>query len=267
MNSKSVRKGFTLIELLVVIAIIAILAAILFPVFAQAREKARATSCISNEKQLTLSWSMYAQDYDELVVPYSSTGCSGGYVYPWPLLLQPYIKNYQVFKCPDSTYAIGYTYNANMARSDGNGCSSPRKFAGIALPAVSPIFIDGNGISGTVANTNPQGLAWPYPYNQAAGFFIVGGQVASSRFIRDVTDFTAGWSNSKTITTAQGIGVDYPGATAAIRHSSGANYAFADGHAKFMRAPNDKNPLSPALAGLNYGGDGRTGPDVNGNAL
>src|SRR5579871_2552501 len=90
------RHGFTLIELLVVIAIIAILAAILFPVFAKAREKARQTSCLSNQKQILLAWHMYAQDYDETVIPYSSTGASGGYVYPWTLLIQPYSKNLQI---------------------------------------------------------------------------------------------------------------------------------------------------------------------------
>src|SRR4030088_3110840 len=102
-GSLPMKKGFTLIELLVVIAIIAILAAILFPVFAQAREKARAITCVSNEKQISLSWMMYIQDYDETLVPYSSTGSSGGIVTPWTLVLQPYTKNYQVFKCPDST--------------------------------------------------------------------------------------------------------------------------------------------------------------------
>ncbi len=269
MNSKSVRTGFTLIELLVVIAIIAILAAILFPVFAQAREKARAISCISNEKQISLSWTMYTQDYDETVIPYSSTGNSGGIVFPWPVILQPYIKNFQVYKCPDSTYAIGYTYNANMARSDGYNGSGPRTLAGISLPAVSPIFIDGNGLSGPAdpASNNPQGLDWPYPYNQAAAFFITNSKTAGSRFVSNVNDFTKGWSTAAAPTTAQGTGVTNPGSTAATRHSSGANYSFADGHAKFMWAPDATLPNNPALAGLNYMGDGQTGPSANGTAL
>jgi prepilin-type N-terminal cleavage/methylation domain-containing protein/prepilin-type processing-associated H-X9-DG protein len=94
-------KGFTLIELLVVIAIIAILAAILFPVFAQAREKARQASCVSNEKQLSLAVIQYAQDYDERY-PIGMT--SGGDWQPitnyWVGKIQPYVKNYQVFGCP-----------------------------------------------------------------------------------------------------------------------------------------------------------------------
>jgi prepilin-type N-terminal cleavage/methylation domain-containing protein/prepilin-type processing-associated H-X9-DG protein len=92
--------GFTLIELLVVIAIIAILAAILFPVFAQAREKARSAACLSNLKQVGMATRMYSQDYDEVLVPnylYSSTTT---YQW-WPDLLQPYVKNRNVFVCPN----------------------------------------------------------------------------------------------------------------------------------------------------------------------
>ncbi|MEA3402875.1 MAG: prepilin-type N-terminal cleavage/methylation domain-containing protein [Armatimonadota bacterium] len=100
------RRGFTLIELLVVIAIIAILAAILFPVFARAREKARQTSCLSNVKQIMLGVLMYAGDYDERLPRY------GGYNPPselldpahglsyWWLKVEPYIKNEQILVCP-----------------------------------------------------------------------------------------------------------------------------------------------------------------------
>src|SRR5215216_1764267 len=92
------RRGFTLIELLVVIAIIAILAAILFPVFAQAREKARAASCLSNCKQIGTALYMYAQDYDE-VLPTWNYALAGGFAtwdlpqYYWDALLLPYVKS------------------------------------------------------------------------------------------------------------------------------------------------------------------------------
>lgn len=93
------RKGaFTLIELLVVIAIIAILAAILFPVFAQARAKARQTACLSSMRQIGTAVTMYAQDYDESVVP-SQNGTAGVNLVSWPSLIQPYIKNADVFVC------------------------------------------------------------------------------------------------------------------------------------------------------------------------
>jgi prepilin-type N-terminal cleavage/methylation domain-containing protein/prepilin-type processing-associated H-X9-DG protein len=96
------RKGFTLIELLVVIAIIAILAAILFPVFAKAREKARQTSCLSNEKQICLAILMYVQDYDEMM---PAPVDWGAYNSPMPWLLYPYVKNWQLFHCPDASGA------------------------------------------------------------------------------------------------------------------------------------------------------------------
>jgi len=105
------RGGFTLIELLVVIAIIAILAAILFPVFARAREKARQSSCLSNVKQITTGAVMYVQDYDERF-PYYGSGTSS--VNPWifwPHQFQPYISNWQVYVCPSSQYRGSMSYH------------------------------------------------------------------------------------------------------------------------------------------------------------
>jgi len=109
---RSTRRAFTLIELLVVIAIIAILAAILFPVFAQAREKARATSCLSNMKQLGTAFAMYLQDYDEVVLPRYQACPSTGPVDKtqklWTDTLQPYIKNKQIFICPSTNGTAFY---------------------------------------------------------------------------------------------------------------------------------------------------------------
>ncbi|MFO7946053.1 MAG: prepilin-type N-terminal cleavage/methylation domain-containing protein [Armatimonadota bacterium] len=109
------RKGFTLIELLVVIAIIAILAAILFPVFARAREKARQSSCLSNMKQIALGHLMYAQDYDERTVPclgyFNSDNLDPPRIQWWYMRLDPYVKNEQIFYCPsisDHTHSIAH---------------------------------------------------------------------------------------------------------------------------------------------------------------
>lgn len=101
------RKGFTLIELLVVIAIIAILAAILFPVFAQAREKARQSSCVSNVKQISLGIGMYVQDYDERF-PYLIWNNNNTLGFHWKDLTAPYIKNDQVWECPDGNDTLGW---------------------------------------------------------------------------------------------------------------------------------------------------------------
>src|SRR6187551_3489498 len=96
------KRGFTLIELLVVIAIIALLAAILFPVFARARENARKSTCQNNLKQIVLAATQYSQDYDEMVLS-SYTAythpTAGGTVY-WMGLVLPYAKNNQIFQCP-----------------------------------------------------------------------------------------------------------------------------------------------------------------------
>jgi prepilin-type N-terminal cleavage/methylation domain-containing protein/prepilin-type processing-associated H-X9-DG protein len=150
------KKAFTLIELLVVIAIIAILAAILFPVFAQARESARATVCLSNEKQIGLALAMYVQDYDEVmptafanIPPINGGGGWSPFPIPFEMQLMPYVKNDRLWTCPsdairrdnswigsfwDGSYAkkqiprsYGYVGNINTYQWDatGNGGADP----------------------------------------------------------------------------------------------------------------------------------------------
>jgi prepilin-type N-terminal cleavage/methylation domain-containing protein/prepilin-type processing-associated H-X9-DG protein len=118
------RKGFTLIELLVVIAIIAILAAILFPVFARARENARRASCQSNLKQIALGFKQYIQDYDELYPVATAGTINGSAATPsWPFQLNSYLKSQQIFQCPsdstaaDNTY-MSYGYNQRLSSNN-----------------------------------------------------------------------------------------------------------------------------------------------------
>lgn len=120
------KHGFTLIELLVVIAIIAILAAILFPVFAKAREKARQASCQSNNKQIGLAFAQYTQDYDE---KYSFREMGGPTPASYRVVLTPYIKNTQIWRCPsnpsnsndwtNSNYSANYTLNDAAGQFNG----------------------------------------------------------------------------------------------------------------------------------------------------
>jgi len=170
-------RGFTLIELLVVIAIIAILAAILFPVFARAREQARRTACLSNMKQIGTALYMYAQDYDEILP--ERYGCSDvpgvcgwdyetingvGYARTWKSMLVPYIKNRDVYKCPSSSaaqhgtlvnstkgfgenlnYPAGYEMwlpNFNPSAIFLNGAAYPQPLSGLLYPAQELIIIE-----------------------------------------------------------------------------------------------------------------------------
>jgi len=128
------RRGFTLIELLVVIAIIAILAAILFPVFAKAREKARQSSCLSNVKQLMLSFMQYAQDYDE---KFASMYWDGTRWQPdqiwWGGEVMPYIKNTQILLCPSKADSVcSYIYNQYLSQLSMGQIATPAEIVAIA---------------------------------------------------------------------------------------------------------------------------------------
>ncbi len=167
--------GFTLIELLVVIAIIAILAAILFPVFARAREKARQAACMSNEKQIGLALMQYSQDYDETLPKRYGEACNAGVgdcenrkTRSWKNMLNTYIKSYAVFKCPSNPsaenpdvigrdaiaadptntvgiYANGYSMwlpDGFLCSKFGHGAEYPQPLAGIDAPSNAMIILE-----------------------------------------------------------------------------------------------------------------------------
>ena len=135
------RRGFTLIELLVVIAIIAILAAILFPVFARAREKARQSSCLSNTRQLILGILMYAQDYDERLPLDGTLPLAGAYPQApfWDARILPYVKNEQIFICPSAPSGTR-TYRYNTVRGRNGD-----RLATIEFPATTLLLVDATG--------------------------------------------------------------------------------------------------------------------------
>jgi len=213
------RKGFTLIELLVVIAIIAILAAILFPVFARARENARRASCQSNMKQIGLGLAQYTQDYDERfpIEAMNATATPGPF--GWADGLQPYIKSTQLFKCPSDTQTFsdnpesnGYTsymYNIALARANGGGVlagtgASIANRVGVSLSQLenSVLTISIFETNGTGSSNNQQPTAR-----------------CSSRGGGAPTDGTLN-----------------TGVAALQRHLEGSNWLFADGHVKWLKS-------------------------------
>ena len=195
------RRAFTLIELLVVIAIIAILAAILFPVFAKAREKARQASCGSNVKQLMLATLQYTQDYDE-TMPYATRwgpGTAGPY---WYQYLAPYMKSGQIVLCPSSqSTAQGYGWNYQnfgYRASSGVFYNSPgRKLAVLEVPSETILIGD-----------NPD----------------TGMYGANSIYIYGPTQVDPGGTTTN----------DASLANLSKRHNEGGNYGFCDGHVKWQ---------------------------------
>lgn len=195
------RHGFTLIELLVVIAIIAILAAILFPVFAKAREKARQTSCLSNARQWATAVVEYAQDYDEVLVPsYSARpGLSPAYSL-WYMNLQPYVQNTQLQRCPS---AAGPAYNGSLGGTDmAINLHVAPSYSGVPLASIN------------------------YPADTLI--------IADADWTRSTTDYPN--SNSWRVSIPY-----HPSYFIPARHNGGANLVFCDGHAKWHQIALDPN--------------------------
>ncbi|HVK04184.1 MAG TPA: DUF1559 domain-containing protein [Armatimonadaceae bacterium] len=221
------RSAFTLIELLVVIAIIAILAAILFPVFAQAREKARQTACLSNLKQIGTAWMMYTQDHDETLVQYSYGG-SGNLQYGFVVPLMPYVKNQQVFVCPSATKVTSNSRGVG----DDDVCDPTKVSMGTRFGNPYGYASGSYGYNYTYLGSYvPYTLAEIDEVATTVGLGETTGIVNTYSLVRPTIwpDNLSGGGlclspNAKTY-----------GDAIASRHNGGLNLLFCDGHAKWMK--------------------------------
>lgn len=247
---KRISNGFTLIELLVVIAIIAILAAILFPVFAQAREKARGISCLSNTKELGTCIQMYTQDYDEMYpVGFQSTNWLGQDV--WVQNVQPYVKNLGVFVCPDDRggplqggsawEGWGISYAANSFYSL-NWCCAPNWNTG--FPLVGPMGIANNGtwLAGAsnpmAAMTQPAGtILLAEKFNRDSTYWAGNSSAFSPNSVIGGPDINGiGWGDQLQPDGTRAVAAypNGPNGAVSAHHNNFANFTFCDGHSKAM---------------------------------
>ncbi len=258
MRKQSARRAFTLIELLVVIAIISILAAILFPVFATAREAARKTACLSNLKQMGSAMMMYTQDYDENLPTFTSYCEAARVDNPlapgsadkprpmWQFKIYPYAKSWDIYTCPSDPantggdplkkfYNLSYGYNygylsklevqglTTNSADPGCGTEAPYWFSSKALASVQRpseivVIADGGGKTFADATTMGSAVNPPDAYNSSEFFFAPGG----GGWGLDCPSWFAGtkWNDTDGF---------------AWRHAEGGNAAFADGHSKFYK--------------------------------
>ena len=254
MQSRTQSRGFTLIELLVVIAIIAILAAILFPVFQKVRENARRASCGSNLKQLGLGFTQYTQDADEKypggTAPVTDTK-NYGQGTGWAGQIYPYVKSNGVYICPDDTYEIiSYGYNQNIA-TGGTGIVSA------TTPANAAALADFNAPTQTVLldEVSCWGTGYELPSTPNETHSPIADGLSWNGDAGKACNLGAcniGTDN------AVGILAGSPGGTQKARHTDNSNYLMSDGHVKWLRgtsvspglnAPNANTDQSPTSNG------------------
>lgn len=242
-------KGFTLIELLVVIAIIAILAAILFPVFARARENSRRASCQSNLKQISLGIKQYMQDYDDTFIKASwntSDGSPALYPNGWAAVLQPYVKSDQIYQCPSqpnrdnvaadlTTQDFGYSdyfFNSNLGANVD--CSGKRIVKESELDYSSNVIMIGDGGRGGATNFANYPPLQPYPSGTASGTQV------SDLNTRPAYHYLPGfWTkaadNASVVSAAYAYTDGKYMQQVNDTHLQGMNIGFVDGHVKWYK--------------------------------
>lgn len=223
------RNAFTLIELLVVIAIIAILAGILFPVFSQAREKARAAACQSNIRQIGMALLMYVEDWDETLprareweTPYP--GAYGSRYVTWRWLIMPYIKNKDIFVCPSAYHSWNeFTYWRDYGVDPGVDADVDMTSADFQA-GVNP---DQHGANYGL-NTRASRIKTLSAIEQPSQLILIGETEAYGASLSPVSVTWPGW---------YGVYGPYP------VHSNGLNWFFADGHVKWMKLTQTLTPV------------------------
>lgn len=240
------RRAFTLIELLVVIAIIAILAAILFPVFAQAREAARKTSCVNNLKQIGMGIMQYVQDYDETYPCnwygglWNSSPAVGG-PYKWMDAIYPYVKNEGVYNCPSDASNRKYINNTRLAApGEVNWGSYVTNVAYWDGGPGSPPSSDVNNVKVSLAMVaRPADTIWAGDGN--GGFQVAWPNIGAQPVINQVKPRRLGLNN----------GTDFHEGAWVERHQEKVNVIWADGHVNSISLDKmvDKAPAGLTTAG------------------